>query len=308
MAMNAQKNQHPQAASPWSLAQTPAYENWRATRLEQLAAAQGAGFVAVRNLANPSESERAELVRRCRTTNMALYQSDEDFADQEKLRDSLQAFSHAMGLQIAENHRSADPDGIVALRVTDAPAQRGYIPYSRKPMNWHTDGYYNPPEQKIRAMVLHCAVPAGDGGQNQFLDPELAYIRLRDQNPDHIAALMRPDAMTIPENIEPDGSVRPVSTGPVFAVESDGTLSMRYTARTRSILWNDTPATQAAAAALLSVLAANDPLMQTVTFAAGQGVLCNNVLHNRTGFDPDTTAASDRLVFRIRFHNRIKGS
>lgn len=297
-----------QKVDPFSLSDDDAYLTWRKGKLAGLADATNAGFVAVADLANPTKSERNELIRRCQQTNAAFYQTDSANCDQDRLRQDLRSFSEAMGLEIAENHRSADPDGIVALTVTDAPAQRGYIPYSRKAMNWHTDGYYNPPDQQIRAMVLHCAVPAGDGGQNQFIDPELAYIRLRDQNPEFISALMHPEAMTIPENVEPDGSVRPVSIGPVFAIDSAGHLAMRYTARTRSISWRDDKITQQATQALQALLLKGDPLMTELTFAAGQGVLCNNVLHNRTGFDPDDTTSSQRLVFRVRFHNRIKGS
>jgi len=294
--------------SVWNAGDDHAYQAWRSQKLKQAENRHMVGFVAVSDISNPGATERAELIQRCRDTNMALYQSDSGNRDQDSLREGLRRFAQAMGLEIAENHRSADPDGIVALTVTDAPAQKGYIPYSRRAMNWHTDGYYNPPEHRIRAMVLHCVTPAQDGGQNQFLDPEIAYIRLRDQDPSYIRALMHPDAMTIPENVESDGSVRPESTGPVFWVDSDQKLAMRYTARTRSISWRDDPDTQAATTALQNLLEANDPLMQTLRLEAGQGILCNNVLHNRTGFDPDARHSSDRLVFRIRFHNRVKGS
>lgn len=293
---------------PWNLTTDSPYIEWRRNRLASLSRPENAGFVAVKDIAKPTDSERNELVRRCRETNAALYQSDSGIHDQDQLRQNLRGFADAMGLTIAEGHRSADPDGIVALTVSDKPAQRGFIPYSRKPMNWHTDGYYNAPDNQIRAMILHCAVPAENGGENQFLDPELAYIRLRDTNPDFISALMHPQAMTIPENIEADGSTRPISIGPVFSVDQDGQLAMRYTARTRSIAWRDDDTTRQAAAMLQSILEQGDPLMQSLRFVAGQGVLCNNVLHNRTGFDPDTKQTSDRLVFRVRFHNRIKGS
>ena len=293
---------------PWKMSTDGPYFEWRQRRLTNLNKSENVGFVAVNDLAKPTDSERAELVRRCRETNTALYHSDSGVQDQDRLCHDLRAFAGAMGLMIAEGHRSADPDGIVALTGSDKPAQRGFIPYSRKAMNWHTDGYYNAPEHQIRAMILHCAVPADNGGENQFLDPELAYIRLRDHNPDFVQALMHPQAMTIPENAEADGSVRPVSIGPVFSVDQDGQLAMRYTARTRSITWRDDETTRQAAATLQSLLEQGDPLMQSLRFEAGQGVLCNNVLHNRTGFDADTEKASDRLVFRVRFHNRVKGS
>jgi hypothetical protein len=302
------KLENPKMDSPFDISAEQAYADWRGQKLENLTADRNSGFVPLGDVAKLRESERLELVRRCRETNSAFYQIDSPEASRESLRDDLRTFAETMGLQIAENHRSADPDGIVALTVSEKPSQRGYIPYSRRPMNWHTDGYYNAVDQQIRAMVLHCATPAADGGQNQFLDPELVYIRLRDLSPEHIVALSHPEAMSIPENIEPDGSVRPVSIGPVFSVDSMGHLAMRYTARTRSINWRTTPEVTAAEAALRGILESNDPLMTTLQFQAGEGVLCNNVLHNRTGFDPDTNLSSDRLVYRVRFHNRVKGS
>lgn len=267
------------------------------------------GPVEITSLAAPTAAEQRELIRRCRISNSAIYTSAPGSMTSEEVRDQLWQFSNVMKLSIAEEHRSAGRKGIVALEVTNAATQRGYIPYSRKAMNWHTDGYYNCPEKKIRAMVLHCVRPAEDGGVNQFLDPEIAYIRLRDENPGFVAALMHSEAMSIPENLEADGSLRPVSIGPVFSVDpNSGNLEMRYTARTRSISWRKDETTENAVAFLNKLLETGDEFMETVRFRAGQGVLCNNSLHNRTGFDSDPLIHSTRLMYRIRFHNRVTGS
>jgi alpha-ketoglutarate-dependent taurine dioxygenase len=220
----------------------------------------------------------------------------------------LRHFAQNLGLRIAEKHRSAGKDGIVSLQVSDSVGKKGYIPYSKKPMNWHTDGYYNAPDNKIRAMILHCVRAADTGGVNQVFDPEIAYIRLRDENPDFISALMHPSAMTIPENREPNGKVRPASIGPVFEVNpQNGHLEMRYTARTRSIEWRDDAMTRAAVEFLQSVLNSDDPFIQTTKMQDGDGLLCNNSLHNRTGFDANSENASARLMMRVRFHNRVTG-
>lgn len=296
-------------ALPWDLASDAAYQAWRSVKLEAAMGQTGPSFVEIGELGNPTERECRELTQSCERQNLVLYAVRNPAGDQTVVRDELRRFTNHFRLKIAERHRSAGEGGIVALTVTDRPVQRGYIPYSRKAMNWHTDGYYNAPGNQIRSMVLHCVTPAGSGGRNQFLDPEIAYIRLRDENPDFIAALMHTDAMTIPENREADGGLRPVSVGPVFSVDAaTGHLAMRYTARTRSISWRNDAVTRQAVSFLQSLLEAGDPLMQTVRLEAGQGILCNNVLHNRTGFDPDTSEDSGRLVFRIRFHNRVSGS
>ncbi len=298
------------ADSPWNTGIDGPYLAWRDQKLACLASIPTpADRVEIRDLADPSGAERAEIMRRCQVSNAAFYVSEDNSDDMEKVRQQLQGFARAMGLNIAEKHRSAGDDGIVALRQSKQQSQRAYIPYSKKPMNWHTDGYYNRADQKIRAMVLHCVNPASDGGVNQFLDPEIAYLRLRDENPNYIKALMHPAAMTIPENREKDGSLRPVSIGPVFSVcETTGHLEMRYTARTRSIQWRDDDMTAQAVAHLQVLLAADDPFIQTTKMQAGEGILCNNSLHNRTGFDPNLNTDSNRLIYRIRFHNRVSGS
>ena len=85
----------------------------------------------------------------------------------------------------------------------------------------------------------------------------------------------------------------------------NGHLEMRYTARTRSIEWRDDATTHAAVAFLQSVLNSGDPMIQTIKMQDGDGLLCNNSLHNRTGFDANSDNASTRLLMRVRFHNRV---
>ena len=281
------------------------YEAWRATKLTMAENCLGLAPVTVGDLGAPGESVRKEILRRCRNNNFALYTSP-PLSDDSALRIKLRGFAKSFSLRIAEAHRSEGEQGIVALRVSDAPSQRGYIPYSTRGMNWHTDGYYNAPDNRISAFVLHCMVQAADGGTNDILDPEILYIRLRDKHPAYLRALMHPEAMTIPENREADGSIRPVSTGPVFYPDpGTGRLQMRYTARTRSIEWRDDTATLEAEAWLREYLAAGDPLALHHRLAPGEGILNNNVLHNRTPFANGGGAGDTRVIFRVRFHNRI---
>ena len=224
----------------------------------------------------------------------------------EAASDGIVALADRLGLWRAEDHRSGGHAGVVALRVSSEEAKAGYIPYTARPLNWHTDGYYNAPGQEVRAFLLHCHQQAATGGENQVLDPEIAYLRLRDENPAFIEALMHPEAMTIPENREPDGSLRPASIGPVFApCPVSGRLQMRYTARTRSIAWRDDRLTEATANWLRDMLVSGDPLMRRLRLKPGQGILNNNVLHNRTGFADGDSAAGTRVILRARFHVRL---
>jgi alpha-ketoglutarate-dependent taurine dioxygenase len=194
-------------------------------------------------------------------------------------------------------------------RVTVAreKARGEFIPYTNRPIGWHTDGYYNPPDRRIRAMLLHCVRPAAEGGENTLLDHEIAYLRLRDEDPAHVRALMLPDALTIPAREDEDGIARPAETGPVFSIEpQNGALHMRYTARTKSIEWKRDTAVAVAVAALARVLATPSPHHHRLTLRPGMGILCNNVLHHRTGFVDHVDAP--RLLYRARYYDRLAGT
>ncbi len=194
------------------------------------------------------------------------------------------------------------------MSVVEGGRRQRYIPYTDRPINWHTDGYYNEPRHRIRAFLLHCVRPAASGGENRLMDPEIAYIRLRDENPDFIAALMRPDAMTIPPNTEDGTEIRGARPGPVFMVDpADGSLLMRYTARTRSIVWADDPVTRAAVQCLGRVMKAGAPDVLSYRLGPGEGILTNNALHNRDGFTEEGEAGR-RLFYRGRFYDRIAGT
>jgi alpha-ketoglutarate-dependent taurine dioxygenase len=207
-----------------------------------------------------------------------------------------------LGLTTLDVNYLADDDGITPLAVAESGTRAGYIPYTNRPIRWHTDGYYNPPEKRIRAMILHCVERAESGGENRLLDHELAYIALRDADPAHIRALMLPDAMTIPARSEEGDIARGDQTGPVFSVDADGCLHMRYTARTRSIAWKDDAAVRAATAALQRVLDSS-PYVLTLRQEPGMGIVCNNVLHDRSAFSDSTQRR--RLVLRARYYERI---
>jgi hypothetical protein len=144
---------------------------------------------------------------------------------------------------------------------------------------------------------------AATGGENQLLDHEIAYILLRDENPDFIRALSRDDVMIIPPRMDDDGVARAAQPGPVFSVDAQGFLHMRYTARTISIEWRGDAATQAAVAALARLLATPTPWTLQGRLEPGMGLVCNNVLHDRSTFTE--TPQKRRLLYRARYHERV---
>ena len=138
---------------------------------------------------------------------------------------------------------------------------------------------------------------------HQLLDHELAYIALRDSEPAHVRALMAGDAMTIPARTDEDGVARAAQAGPVFSVDAQGFLHMRYTARTRSIAWKDDLPTRAAVACLESLLAGASPHVLRVRLEPGMGLVANNVLHDREAFIDDPQRP--RLLYRARYLDRV---
>jgi hypothetical protein len=244
-------------------------------------------------------AEHAAMQDCIRRANMVIYVSRRIEEDKDIARKVGQQF----GLEHLNANWLAGEDGISQIEVKSGEPAKGFIPYTNKPIKWHTDGYYNSPQEQIRGMILHCVRSAGEGGVNRLMDHEMLYLQLRDLNPEHIRALNAPDAMTIPARTDDDGIARPAQTGPVFSVSERGDLHMRYTARTRSIEWKQDAATLAAVAALEKLLAAESPYIYSAQLRPGMGLLCNNVLHDRSGFVDDP--ASPRLLYRARYFDRI---
>jgi alpha-ketoglutarate-dependent taurine dioxygenase len=275
------------------------YPRWREQKLARYPRRAEDLVVEVRDPRALSDSEAAQLRRVCAAANMAVYASPlAGVAD----KDIPRRLGAKLGLARLQANPLADEDGISALEVSAQRSGRGYIPYSNRRLLWHTDGYYNPPEARIRAFLLHCVRPAADGGENRLLDPEIAYILLRDADPHYAEALSAPDAMTVPANEEDPSLQRAAQAGPVFSFE-DGKLHMRYTARTRSIEWRADEATRAAVQRLREILDSDSPYVFRVRLSGGQGLVCNNVLHDRSEFTDAPDAG--RLVYRARYADRI---
>ncbi|MDH4284456.1 MAG: TauD/TfdA family dioxygenase [Gallionellaceae bacterium] len=288
--------------SPFDLSSEAAYQRWRERKLEQAPRTINELIIEVEDAENLSAAEHAALLACCRRANMAIYVNRKHDSSKDVARNVGRQF----GLVNLDANWLADEDGVTQITVNSEGTRQGFIPYTSRPIKWHTDGYYNSPERQIHAMVLHCAQSAAEGGENRLMDHEIAYLLLRDTDPELAQALFAPDAMTIPGRMDEDGVARLAQAGPVFSVGKNGVLHMRYTARTRSIEWRQDEATLAAVAMLEKLLDSALPYIYRARLEPGMGLLCNNVLHDRAGFrdDPDRP----RLLQRARFYERIAGS
>jgi alpha-ketoglutarate-dependent taurine dioxygenase len=301
--------------NPFDLLQEEAYRTWRTRKLRAYPAQPEDLRVSIERLERPSRSERAALRARIDTYNMALVQTDPAQIETE----AMLAFARALGLRRTDANLFADASAVSRIAATrrepgdGEPADRGaacaaaigdFIPYTDKPLSWHTDGYYNGADAQIGAWCLFCVRPAREGGENGLLDHEMAYLQLRDDAPQHIAALSHPHALAIPAHVKDGRTLRAESVGPVLAVR-EGRLHMRYSARARNVVWRDTPDTNAARAALDRLFSQPGVFTFSYRLRPGDGIVSNNVLHCRSGFEDDADPTRGRLLYRLRFLDRI---
>ena len=286
--------------SPFDLDNEAGYHAWFDNKMDDYPQDINDIIVEVDDPRNLSKTEVRIIRDLVKKTNMAIYAGNTGDDPDKDIPDKL---AQQFGLFRPDDNRGAD-DGITALRVVEDEWRGEYIPYTNRSIHWHTDGYYNTLDNQINALFLHCVTPAASGGENALLDHEIIYIRLRQENPDYIRALMQPDVMMIPANINKAGEViRPDRYGPVFSVSDAGDLHMRYTARTRSIVWKQDPLVQEAVALIHDYLHTDSPYIYRGTLQSGQGLISNNVLHDRSGFEEDEH--HKRLLYRMRYYQRI---
>jgi hypothetical protein len=286
----------------YDLRDSQAYQIWKARKLAAYPLALPDCMTIIKSAEHPSIMEIQQLKRQCQHFNFALYRFASGNGRSKQVVHHLSAL---VGLNDLNNNLCADSDGLTSLQVTHHAGQHDYIPYTTKPLSWHTDGYYNPPHEQINGMLLHCAQPALEGGSSWFMDHEIAYILLRDANPNFIQALMHPAAFTIPANILNGQVIRPTQTAAVFSITPNGHLHMRYSARQRNVSWRDDADTQAAAQFLLDLWQQPSIYKLNYTLQAGEGLICNNVLHNRTQFTDSHEPQLKRLLYRGRYYQRV---
>jgi hypothetical protein len=288
---------------PFDLENDRDYLAWRENKLRDYPSSLEQLLVDIGDPRRLTASEHAQLLACCRKANFAVYRS----SISEESKDIPVMLGRQFGLEHLDHNWLADDDAVTSLMVNDQDQHPRYIPYTDRPIKWHTDGYYNDASRQIYGLLLHCVRPASQGGENRLLDHDIAYIRLRDENPDFIRAFMQTDVMTIPPRNDEQGVARDEVSGPVFSVHAaSGALHMRYTARKRSIQWKDDRLTGEAVACLEDLLESDLPWIFCGRLEAGMGLISNNVLHDRSGFVDGED--SKRLLYRARYYDRVQGT
>ncbi len=290
------------------------YAAWRADKLRELEPTGGVPTIPLENPLQLKPEERHALLAEIAKRNFAFYEIS-GARDRDTPLDGsvLEAMCRQFGLAAPVNNPAADGFGLSRIEYVDGreggtgPGNRArYIPYTNRRLNWHTDGYYNDELRKVRSFVLHCVQDAEHGGENVLMDPEILYILLRDEHPHLLQALCQEDAFSIPADRGDNGSGRMAFTGPVFSVDAEtGALYTRFTQRRHHIHWLDDPDVAEAVKAVDRILQGPHPALVRRTLRPGQGVLCNNVLHCRSAFEDRQGGDHGRLLFRLRFNQRI---
>jgi len=290
--------------SPFLPVNTEVYNVWRDIKLKNYPQNLGDLLVEINDPRKLTDSEYTAILQRCKKANMAIYAGKTGTDPDPEIPLSM---GRKFGLSGLNDNWLADKEtGLTSLTVREDGIRKDYIPYTNKAINWHTDGYYNTAQKQIHALNLHVVQQAASGGENALMDHEIAYILLRDQNPEFINALMKPDVMTIPARIEDGKIARREESGPVFSVTESGNLHMRYTIRVNNVIWTKDPLAQEALKYLQEILNGSSPYIYRGLLQPGMGLVSNNVLHDRAAFRDDAT--HKRLYYRARYFDRLAGT
>jgi hypothetical protein len=177
------------------------------------------------------------------------------------------------------------------------------IPFTTRHVRWHTDATYYGSDKTIQALFLLCKRPAVEGGSNKVLDNEILYILLRDKNPDALRVLMSKDCFKYknPKTGEIDDHLG----GKVFWTNPDGHLCHRFSFRKMDMAWSEDSDVKAAQDVLESLILDESEYVIEGRLESGLGLVSNNVQHTREKLVDSDDPATQRLLFRTRFYDRV---
>lgn len=286
---------------------TDSYKRWRERKLSRAPSSIEELIVQIDDPFSITRAQRAKAREAIARANFALYVTDPARAADPKIPISIMS---SLGVDRLDFNPESGEDGLTRL----TPREKGeykssayeYIPYSDRPISWHTDGYYNRPDRRIRSLALHCVRAARVGGANRAIDHEIVYILLRDQDPQGARALFSAGAMTIDARIENGKIVRPERAGHLFKIESGLSLSARYTHRSRYITWSTERYVQRGLERLRAILESQTRHHFSARLEPGWGLIMNNVFHTREGFKRSFDRSTERLLYRARYYDPIE--
>lgn len=272
------------------------YKRWEDKKLNNFIYQPDKMMVEIAEAESLKKSEKTKIKDLLDQQNIVFY----EFKSMKGTTPStLLSLSKQLGLEDFDYNPKSDKTGLTPITVqNDLNTDDEYVPYTTKALNWHTDGYYNHFDESIHSWLLHCDEPAKQGGENTFLDHEIAYILFNQQNK-NILSLMDNIAYTIPENKK---TGRKSVDGYVFSFENKyKKLHMRFTMRENNIHWNENAVKEVDM--LKEIIKKSERYHVKYKLDYRQGVITNNILHNRSSFT--NLGNQTRLIYRIRSKKRV---
>ena len=276
------------------------YKRWEDKKLNGFVSQADALMVEIAEAESLKESEKTKILEQ---QNLVFYEfksmKSTSHNTLQSSHNALLSLSKQLGLEDFDYNPKSDKTGLTLITVdNNSDTEDEYVPYTTKPLNWHTDGYYNLFNESIHSWLLHCHEPAKHGGENTFLDHEIAYILFNQQNK-NIPSLMDNIAYTIPENKK---TGRKSVDGYVFSFENKyKKLHMRFTMRENNIHWNENAVNEVNELKEIIKGSARYHIKYKLDYR--QGVITNNILHNRSSFT--NLDNQTRLIYRIRSKKRV---
>lgn len=280
-----------------------AYRQWREHRLKlqiDWCATEPLALSPALNTAADAQS-LSILCNQVRDYGFAVYQWTRTSAD---INTDVARLYSGLSLTTTDKGVVRDNNGLSLLSDLSGTPRGRFIPYTARAMGWHSDGYYNAPEQALRCFTLHCVQPAAEGGELSVLDDQLLLISLYDENPEMASLLASNNAMTIPANKDDIGHDRPDRSTAVLFNHADGTPGTHFTTRTTNIRWQS-PDTMAAAQRMTQLIDEHRDWQHTVRLKPGQGIVTRNILHRREAFT-DAAGVPPRQMLRGRFLQAVR--
>jgi len=284
--------------SPFILENETEYKNWRQTKLE-LYPLNISKFSIPLDINNFQKKDLDLIKFNMNKYNFALYNFKSELTNNE-----LENFCTMLNLNNSISNLFSDSKNISDIRDhkdTNNNQIGEYIPYTNKPLNWHTDGYYYPLNNSVKSFLLHCVNPAHRGGENLLLDHEILYILIRDHNPSYIKILMENNIMGIPRNKNNAESTN--INGPVFFIDDEYSLNMRFTSRQQNIVWKKSDIIDKIKKFIFNFVESDTKYITKILLKKNQGYIANNILHKREKFFDNK---NKRLLKRIRFSKKLK--
>ena len=247
--------------------------------------------IEIKDINHVESNEIRKIKALMKQYNCCIYNSNSELKSKAHLVD----FAQSIGM-VTYDINNIDNDAVSSITRNKLNDKRGYIPYTDKALNWHTDGYYD--QKPIYSWLLHCMIPAEEGGENRLLDHELV-IREYVLKHNDIDLLERDNAFTIPGN---DDAGRQDTESYVCSNKNKyKKLHMKFSMRKDNIKLDEK--VEVAMLKMKNIIMDDcKKYYLTYKLSKSEGIISNNILHGRNSY---RDGENMREIFRIRSYERI---